>query len=429
MHDRTETKDIKLNEREQLEYLLGNTPSWMLYYGITAILLFIIVLFTMAHFIQYPDVADAKVVLTTNNPPLRLIAKSTGKIEALLVQNQEHVQKGTLLAVLENTADYRDVLALEEALEHTGATQFRMSETLNLGNLQGIYSAFTQNSKDYSYFSTQSGIGIKVENIQKQIKALQAMNENLKRQKSIFLTEINLSTRELDRQRKLYAQGGLALNELEKLTANNLAQKRQLETNDASFISNEMQIRQAEGQINDLRQNHSDSNNNKSNTLFEDLQKLKVAISEWKATYLIIAPINGQVSFSKIWSTQQNVMIGEEVCAVVPQDATENIVIGKATLPIANSGKVKIGMLAIVRLDGLPFQQFGTIEGQIANISLIPQKEDYLLDLSFPQPLKTSYNKNVDFRQEMQGQVRIITESRSILHRIFDSWNDLFKNK
>lgn len=61
-------------------------------------------------------------------------------------------------------------------------------------------------------------------------------------------------------------------------------------------------------------------------------------------------------------------------------------------------------------------------------ISLLPEKEDYLLEITFSQLLTTSYGKNIDFRQEMQGQARIITESRSVLHRIFERWHDLLKN-
>jgi multidrug resistance efflux pump len=421
--------DINLNEREQLRYLLGNAPSWMLHYGISAVALFVVVLLTMAHFIQYPDIAEAKIILTTSNPPLHLMVKSGGKVSHLLVQNQQNVNKGQLLTVLENTANYQDVLTLEKSLNEAELSHFRVQNSLNLGSLQGIYSTFTQNSKDYTYFFTQSGIGTKVRNIRKQIKHLQAMNVNLQRQKSIFQNEILINSREVERQRKLYTQGALSLADLEKTSVNHLAQKRQAEANEANFISNEMQIKQLESQISDLRQNHNDNNNNKTLTLSEDLQKLKAAIEEWKATYLVIAPIDGQVSFSKIWSPQQNITAGDEVCSVVPIKNNENTIIGKAILPVANANKVKIGMKTFVRLDAMPYQQFGTVEGAVSNISLIPEKEDYLLEITFSQPLTSSYGKNIDFRQEMQGQARIITESRSVLNRIFDRWNDLLKNR
>jgi hypothetical protein len=185
-------------------------------------------------------------------------------------------------------------------------------------------------------------------------------------------------------------------------------------------------------QINDLRQNKSDKQNDKSLTLQEDIQKLRAGVDAWKNDYLVIAPIAGQASMSKRWIPQRNVTGGEEILAVVPFE-TNNIIIGKATLPIANAGKIAKGMKTIVQLDALPYQQHGVLQGEVVNISSLPQKEEkeelYLLEISFPQPLNTSYHQNVAFRQEMSGKAFVVTENRSILARIFDKWNDLMKNR
>ena len=168
----------------------------------------------------------------------------------------------------------------------------------------------------------------------------------------------------------------------------------------------------------------------------EDLQRLRSAIAEWKQTFLVMAPIDGRVSFSKIWSTQQSVIAGEEVLAIVPSTATaENAIniIGKATIPALNSGKIVPGQRAIIRLDGYPAQQYGIVETTVTSISLLPQKgekdAEYLLDLRLTDSLLTSYNKVIPFRQEMTGQLRIITEDRRVIDRIFDQLQDLLRNR
>jgi multidrug efflux pump subunit AcrA (membrane-fusion protein) len=79
----------------------------------------VLFLFGMAWFIKYPDVVEANALLVTENPAIRVLARTSGRVQHLLVKNQQTVQKGQLLAVLDNTADWQDVLKLEKLLENT----------------------------------------------------------------------------------------------------------------------------------------------------------------------------------------------------------------------------------------------------------------------------------------------------------------------
>ena len=417
------------NEREQVHYLLGNAPSWMLHYGITAITIVFVTLLAMSYYIQYPDTIEAKISLTTANPPIRIMAKGGGKVSRLLIKDNEKVSAGQTLAVLENTANWKDILLLENALQKE---IFDFSTPLQLGELQNDFSTFAQNYKDYDYFSTKNGVSTKKNHIVQQITQLYALNSHLEKQGNLLAEELTLSENTYRRQQQLYTQGVVSLADLEKANSAVTQQKRQIESNKTTIISNNLQIAQQKSQINDLQQTKNDTQNDKSLRLAEDKQKLLAAIAAWKSNYLVIAPISGSVSMSKIWSEQQPIGAGEEVMAVVPSE-TNSTVIGRANLPVANAGKVSKDMRAIVQLDGLPYQQYGTLQGSVSNMSQLAQKnekeENYILDIAFPQPLMTTYQHSIAFRQEMTGKVRIVTESRSILSRIFDRWNDLLKNR
>jgi multidrug resistance efflux pump len=420
---------ISIKPQRQAQYLLSNPPTWMMHYGITAIAVVFSVLLLLSYIIQYPDAVEAKVSLVTANPPIRIIAKNSGKVLDLLVNDNETVQKAQVLAVLENTAHWQDILKVEQMLQQE---KFELSNNLNLGELQNTFSTFAQHYKDFAYFNDKNGVATKIGFLQQQITHLKSMNENLRVQLNLITNELYFAEKEVKRQQTLFAQGNASRSDLEKASTALLQQKRQVENSKASIISNNLQVTQLENQINDLRQNKNDKQNDKSLTLQEDIQKLRAAVEAWKNDYLVIAPIAGQVSMSKIWSPQQSVAGGEEIMAVVPFE-TNNTIIGKATLPIANAGKVAKGMKAIVQLDALPYQEHGVLEGDVINISSLPQKEDkeelYLLEISFPQPLSTSYHRTIPFRQEMSGKAHIISENRSILARIFDKWNDLMKNR
>jgi multidrug efflux pump subunit AcrA (membrane-fusion protein) len=448
----TNPTDINLNERQEILQFIGRPPSVFQRFGITAVALLMVVLALLSYFIKYPDVVTAKVVLTTENPPIRVLAKMGGRVAELLVKNNQAVERGQVLCVMENTGNWRDVLKLEAQL-HNNPNSLAM-QPYNLGALQNSYSTFTQNLKDYQYFLERNGVLVKIQHLTQQIESLRALNANLMKQKEIQAKEFELNEKELKRQNQLHTEGVISDAEFEKTNTQFYQQKRQIEANEAGLINNNMQIQQHEAQISDLSQGKNDNLNTKNATVQEDIRRLKAAIEEWKQTYLVIAPIAGTTTFAKIWSPQQSIGTSEEVLTIVPkapqsrlsrdvvppyfdQKNDKNIApnkkIIKAILPLANSAKVKIGLNSNIKFEAYPYQEYGVIQGIVENISLVPQASKdgdyYLLEMSVNDSLSTTYGKKLLMKQEMQGSANIITEDRRVVERLFDKWRDLMKNK
>ena len=428
--------EIRLNDREQIQYLLGNPPSWMMRYGISAIAGVFALLLSLSYFIHYPDTIEGKVSLTTTHPPIRVLSKSAGRVVELLVKDKQLVAQGQVLAVLENTADWRDVLRLESWLQLREAVLPAPPSGLHLGELQDAYSTVNQHWKDLDYFSMHNGAAERIVNLRQQIAQLQAINANFDKQKSILDEEFALAGMERQRQKQLHSTRVISDKDYEKTEADYLQKKRQVESSDAATLQNQMQIKQLESQIDELALVKSDRQYDKELTLAEDRQRLTSAVAAWKQQYIISASIQGKVSFSKVWSEQQSIAAGEEILAIVPAgndpertSGGQTPILGRAVLPVANSGMLRTGQRAIIRLDGYPARQFGTLETSVGNISLLPQNEGYSLDLYLPDSLQTSYGKIIPFRQEMSGQVRIITENRRVFDRIFDQLRNLLQNR
>ena len=59
----------------------------------------------------------------------------------------------------------------------------------------------------------------------------------------------------------------------------------------------------------------------------------------------------------------------------------------------------------------------------------MPQKDNYLVEISLNDSLRTTYGKTIPFQQEIQGAANIITEDRRIMERLLDKWRDLLKNR
>jgi multidrug efflux pump subunit AcrA (membrane-fusion protein) len=135
----TRTTDWRINEREDIQFLLGNPPSWTMRYGIMVVAIVFSVLLLLSYIIKYPDVVTPRVVLTTENPPIRMLAPTHGRVQALLVRENDTVSVGTLLAVLDNTADWKAVLQLEKVLAEKEPLTIQPPQQFNLGNLQNIY--------------------------------------------------------------------------------------------------------------------------------------------------------------------------------------------------------------------------------------------------------------------------------------------------
>ena len=108
--------DLKLRS-EEMQDILSRTPNWMIRWGTILIFAIILMLFFVSWFIKYPDIVTTEIVITTAIPPEKLVARTTGKIESLLVHDKDKVLVNEPLAIIQNTASYKDVFLLTSLIE------------------------------------------------------------------------------------------------------------------------------------------------------------------------------------------------------------------------------------------------------------------------------------------------------------------------
>lgn len=102
---------------EEVQDILTKVPHWMIRWGTVLIFVILFLLFFVSWFIKYPDVVNTEIVITTNIPPEKIVSKSSGRIEAILVKDKSIVPKNTTLAIIENTANYKDVFLLKSIVD------------------------------------------------------------------------------------------------------------------------------------------------------------------------------------------------------------------------------------------------------------------------------------------------------------------------
>lgn len=426
--------DIVLNNEQEIDEILGHPPSWFLRWGLTCLLMVITIACGVAWLIKYPDVISAQINIVTENPAIRVMARGSGRIDRFMVENNAWVEKDDLLAILDHPASLEDVQKLETFLEKLAnfkaPGQYRnidMPNDLKLGDLQTSYATLVQKLSNFNHFQAQRSVVGKVNILEEQINYLKALNQNISKQSLTLEKEVKLAEKDYQRNISLNKEGSVSDIQLEKIETAYLQYKRKLDDIENQILNNKINMEQLKAQIIDLNQFRKDGNSDRTLSIQKDVQRMKSEVDAWKEIYLINAPIAGKVSFSKIWSEQQFIRANEEVLTVVPSEGS-GAILGRASLPAANSGKVELGQLVHIRLEGFPYKEYGILKTTVDHISLVPQEDRYLLEVKLPDSLITTYDKRIPFRQEMLGTADIITEDRRVIERIFDRLNSILKN-
>ncbi|MDY0780808.1 HlyD family secretion protein [Tenacibaculum sp. IB213877] len=417
-------QDIQIRS-EEVQEILSYVPNWMIRWGNTLIFLLIIMLLFLTWFIKYPDIISTEVMLTTSLPPEKLYAKTGGQFETFLVKDGEEVSKNKVLAILENSASYQDVLFLKSIIDTISIDKNKFAFPLNdipplvLGD---ITSSFSQFENDYSeYILNQKLTPFKSENIANKMSVIEARGrlQILLSQKEINLKELEFKQNDLGRSRKMFEQG--VISEKEK------------ELKEVEFLQAKRAYKSLETSISQIRELISNSNKNLEGTTIKETQNnirlqnkaiqsflyLKKAIRDWEKTYALTSSVSGKVSYLSFWDKNQTVKSGDLIFTIVP-GSSDNSFIGKIKAPAQNSGKIKKGQKVQIKLLNYPSDEFGEINGKVMSISVIPdEKGNYLIDVAVPQNLVTTYKKQINFKQEMMGTADIVTEDLRLIERFF----------
>ena len=416
---------------EEVQDILTKVPNWMIRWGTLLIFTIIVIMFVVSWFLKYPDIVKTEIIVTTNIPPEKLIAKVSGRIQVILVTDKSNVSTNTPLAIIENSANYLDVFNLEKALDNFEQSSsktfpFHRFKNLELGEIESPYAMF---QKDYVTNDLNKildpykieGTAHQSENTQ--IKTRLAL---LVQQKEISEQELKLQRNDLTRYFKLHEKGVVSSQEYESKKLNYL----QVEKNDKNLLTSISQLESS--LIENTRSLKGTSINNVKESvnldrnLSQSFFQLKKAIKDWKLTYVIQSAIDGKVSFTQVWIQNQTITSGENVFSIVP--ASKSGFIGKVKAPSLNSGKIKVGQSVNIRLANFPDREFGVLKGKVDNISLVPDKDGNLaIDITLPNGMKTSYKKEIPFQQEMRGYAEIVTEDLRLIERILYQFKDFLK--
>lgn len=420
---------------DEVQEIIGKSPSWLLRSGLTVILILVLLFLLGSWVFHYPDIIRARIIVLSENPPAHIVARTTGKIDHLFVQDNDTVEKEQLIAILENAANYEDVLQLEKDLQKLEA-YFTTFDTIcyrkllpgyRLGDIQADFSSFLRLYNNYISFVRLNFYPQQISSLREQKHMQKIYYDRLWTQRQILENEFQIAYEQFKRDSGLYVRDVLSLVDFKNSESALLQKKYAFNGARTNLAQTQKEIIQLQQEIIGTENEFEDQKRKLQSELIESLNVLKSRLEYWNKTFVLKTPIAGQVTFTNFWSKNQQVKSGDIVFTVVPE--SESKIIGRVSLPLRGTGKVKQGQLVNIRFDNFPYMEYGMVRGTVKSVSLVPSNDHYIAEIDIPQDLKTNYNLKLAFSQEMKGDAEIVTEDMRLIQRFFNPVKSLLKDR
>ena len=410
----------------ELQEVMSEIPGRFLRWGLFLFFAIIVAILGVTWFINYPDVVTAPVTITTYNSPAPLTARSGGLIEKLVVDNGENVSPDQPVAIIENTAQYDDILVLIEFLDTLESNQdwqndvpkYAPPEGLSVGEVQTSYSRFLTNFFQLREYLRQSYIHSKLELLDQQIRKQHEYTSELLNQEKLSAEDLNLVLRSFERDSLLYYSNlhSVTLSEYERSKQALIQKKSAHSSLRASIKNNESSaLKMKEMRLDLLVQLDRELHQYKLD-LGDSFKMLLLSIDQWKEKYMIKSPVKGQITFTSYWNINQAIKAGDILATVIPDDPSRIIV--RANVPVSGLGKVRTGQEVNIKLSGFPYMEYGVLKGRISTLSLVPAGEYYIAEIDLVNGLRSTYGISLDFINEMTVTADIITDNSRLIFRL-----------
>lgn len=422
--------DIQIRS-EEVQEILTSVPNWMIRWGNSLFLGLILGLLFVSWLVKYPDVITTDVLVTTATPPEKIYAGRNGQLDAILVNDNDNVPQNGILAIIENSSNYEDVLFLKNLTDTLKIDYKNFSfpldqlPTLFLGDVASDFALFERSYSEYQLNKELKPLD--TEQMANQFSLIEAKNRlnTLIVQQQINRKELELKRKDQHRYNSLFQKGIISAQEHDQKNLDYLQAQRSYQSNTTSISQLREAIRNAEKNVAGTKIKMIQDETKYLKNVIRAYNQLKKSLKTWELNYVLKSSMAGKVTFLSIWSENQTVQSGDQVFSIIPQEYGSYI--GKIKAPARNSGKIKKGQRVHIRLVNYPAEEFGMLNGVVKNISLVPDSDgNYVLDVALPEELLTTYKNEIQFKQEMIGSAEIITEDLRLIERFFYQLRNIF---
>jgi len=422
MTDKDILDNIELRS-ESVQDILTQPPHWMIRWGNTIILMILGLILVMSYLIKYPELIPAPIIVTSQNPPEKLEARTNSKIEKIFIKDHQEVKKDDVLMVMQSSGNYKDILELKKMVDSISPSQLgkfpvHIASHFKLGELQGDYNNFAKAFQDEELFTRLQPYAPEHLAANQSISEYRLRITTLKQQKSLEKAKYELTKKNYQRSQELFNQGVIASMELENEKIKYLQAQQNLENITISLSQMEEGISNLNKTKSGTAINTEKDKITYSSQTLQLFEQLRKSLKQWEQDYLVISSTDGVASFQQFFGENQFIKTGDAILSILPRNKEK--LVGRMSVPATNSGKITPGEKVLIKLDNYRYQEYGIVEGKVQNISLSPDNEgNYYVDVVLPKGLKTSYNKQLTFDKELKGNAEIVTQDLRLIERFF----------
>lgn len=391
---------------------------------ICGLFLFVLSIFIMGFIVEVPErvYADAKVM--SSNPPFTLNAQTSGKIHIIANKPFLRCHKGQYLAIIENPANYKDVLALKSWLRRndiwnkSSLIYELQKNSYTLGEIEAEFYEFKVALLKYDQLKKgHNDYKHSLSMIDKQIEMNIRSVKNRKDLLKSYIAEKKIRSFYLKSDSMLYLKNIIPKDEFDKSnvlyieTQNKiLSVEQEINQTENSTIQNVIKRDQLVDGINNAMDEAKTS-------LSNAYHKLINQIRNWEKLYVFIAPDECEAEFANLITEGTFVTAGESIYNIIYRNTSY---LGIAVLPSEGAGNVTKGDSVNLKMKLYPYQEYGSLRGYVERISLNSVEKGYLLYINMPYGLRSDNNHTLSFAEAMYGQAEIITVRRKLIFMLFN---------
>lgn len=314
-------QEIELRS-EEFNEVLSTVPAWIIRWGITMTACVVLMLLVGSAVFKYPDIISSTVTLTGTTPVSAVVARSSGKLQELYVENNQKVKANALLAVIENPAKTEDIIRLKELLQQAESNLDTIalvpSGQLQLGSLQSLYSSFYLSMSEYRQFRELAYHLKKVDLVKVRIVKNEVYYTNMLKQKELSVAQAKIAHQQYARDSLLGVKGLVSKEAVEESYSRYLQSSLSAENMDRSLENLQIQLAQMKESLYDTEYQYLDQRNKLETQLRSLINQLRAEIDAWEINYALITPVDGEITLTQYWTNNQNVTAGNIVFNIVP---------------------------------------------------------------------------------------------------------------
>jgi len=408
---------------EPIKELLGKVPSIVVRWGNTFILIFFISITIISIIIKYPESIITSARLVATNKPKPIIANFSGKLVSFSVKEDDAVKKGDHIGYIESIANRKQVLSLYKSIDSvihkvTSGQNIDISLIINsgqynnLGELQEAFQVFSQNYTTFKNYVPGSLVDKQRKMLTAEIASLNNSIGNIRIEKDLLNEDLKLANETFDATESLREKKVISNLEYRTEKSKMLSKKLSAQQVDANILTMQRELSSRQKEIIGLENDMS----NQNFQFLSSLRTLKSQVEDWIKKFVLVAPIDGKITYKDFIQVNQYIQINDIVCYVNPE---ENKYYVETFIPQSNFGKVEIGQKALLRFPSYPYQEFGAVVGKVDFISKIGVDSGYLSKIKLPDHLVTTYNKEIKHKDGLVTNVEIVTKDMRLIERFY----------